>query len=46
MNSDLNEKDSPFAIILKGFSTFGLIFVFSGFYLGLLLNYMAILDLM
>ncbi|WP_332605354.1 hypothetical protein [Acinetobacter sp. ESBL14] len=34
MNSDLNEKDSPFAIILKGFSTFGLIFIFSGFYLG------------
>ncbi|MCH7295607.1 hypothetical protein MMO41_09825 [Acinetobacter sp. ANC 5442] len=35
MNSDLNEKDSPFAIILKGFPTFGLIFIFSGFYLGL-----------
>jgi hypothetical protein len=35
MNSDLNEKDSPFSIVLKGFSTFGLIFVFSGFYLGL-----------
>ncbi|MFC3171639.1 hypothetical protein [Acinetobacter vivianii] len=34
MNSDLNEKDSPFTIILKGFSTFGLIFIFSGFYLG------------
>lgn len=35
MNSDLNEKDSPFAIILKGFSTFGLVFVLFSFFLGI-----------